>query len=199
MKLSSILILLSLVYSTFCVPELVRRNYKFRRSSHRPRASATRYAASGDYLSTRQLQSLGRNDTNSGSLDGDWLTNSSNMPPPEPANAILDKRGKPISQILIRRVPRRGANTGSRSRSAYHGAGVIPRFVSGSGSTKHLDVATHSKDSIRPDKVEQALNTAPTPQPTTPGSALTTVHINDEDDFALLLPKNPYGRPSACQ
>lgn len=194
MKPSSILILLSLVYSALCIPELLRRNYRFRRSSHHPRALAARYAASGDYLSPRQLQSLGRNDTNAGSLDGDWLTNSSNVPPPEPVNGILVKRGKPITKILKRRFSKRSGNTGSKSRSTYHGsADASPRFVSGIGSTKYLDMAAHSKDSIKPDKVKQALNTAPTPQPTTPGSALTTVHINDEDDFALLLPKNPNG------
>lgn len=194
MKLSSMLILFSLVYSTLCIPELVRRNYRFRRSSHYPRALSATYAASGDYLSPHQLQSSGRNDTNARSLDGGWLTNFSNMPPPEPVNGITGKRGKPITQILKRRYPKRSGNTGSKSRSTHHGSvDASPRFVSGIGSTKHLDMAAHSKDSIKPDKVKQALNTAPTPQPTTPGSALTTVHINDEDDFALLLPKNPNG------
>lgn len=198
MKLSSVLILLSLAYSTLCIPELVRRNYRFR---HHPRALAARYrdAASGDYLSPRQLQSLGRNDTNAGSLEGDWLTNSSNVPPPKPGNGIMGKRGKPITQILRRRLPKRSGNTGSKSRSTYHGsADASPRSVSGNGSTNHSNMSARSRDSIKPDKVKQALNTAPTPPPTTPGSALTTVHINDEDDFALLLPKNPNGR-SLCQ
>lgn len=199
MKLSSMLILFSLVYSTLCIPELVRRNYRFRRFSHYPRALSAGYAASGDYLSPRQLQSSGRNDTNAGSLEGDWLTNSSNVPPPKPVNGIMGKWGKPITQILRRRLPKRSGNTGSKSRSTYHdSADASPRSVSGNGSANHLDMSARSRDSIKPDKVKQALNTAPTPPPSTPGSALTTVHINDEDDFALLLPKNPNGR-SLCQ
>lgn len=39
----------------------------------------------------------------------------------------------------------------------------------------------------------QNLNTAPTPAPTGPSSTLTTVHINDASDFALILPKVAYG------
>jgi len=177
MKLSTLLILLSLVYNTLCAPELVRRTYKFRKSSPHLRASADTYNDSKDYLNPRQLQDPGQNDTNSGDLNDNWLlTNTSDLPPLEPGSGIMGKRGKHITQILRTRATKRSVISGPKFRSA---------------SAKYLNVAARSKGSIQPDKVKQALNTAPTPQPTTAGSVLTTVHINDEDDFALLLPKNP--------
>jgi hypothetical protein len=40
---------------------------------------------------------------------------------------------------------------------------------------------------------DDALDSSPTPAPTGSDSPLTTVHITDESDFALLLPKKPHG------
>ncbi|KIM84484.1 hypothetical protein PILCRDRAFT_818055 [Piloderma croceum F 1598] len=40
--------------------------------------------------------------------------------------------------------------------------------------------------------VDDALDSSPTPAPTGSRSPLTTVHITDESDFALLLPKTPH-------
>lgn len=39
----------------------------------------------------------------------------------------------------------------------------------------------------------ESLNVAPTPSPTGSGSSLTTVHITDENDFALMLPTRQDG------
>lgn len=41
--------------------------------------------------------------------------------------------------------------------------------------------------------VDDALDSSSTPAPTGSQSSLTTVHITDESDFALLLPKKPRG------
>lgn len=42
--------------------------------------------------------------------------------------------------------------------------------------------------------VDDALDSSPTPAPTGSRSPLTTVHITDESDFALLLPKTSHGK-----
>ena len=47
------------------------------------------------------------------------------------------------------------------------------------------------------DTVQQELDTRPTPQPTGEPSVLTTVFINSEKDFALLLPR-PGGTFASC-
>lgn len=44
-----------------------------------------------------------------------------------------------------------------------------------------------------PREPAESLNMAPTPAPTGSGSSLTTVHITDENDFALLLPTRSDG------
>ena len=42
--------------------------------------------------------------------------------------------------------------------------------------------------------MDDVLDSLPTPAPTGSNSPLTTVHITDESDFALLLPKKPHGK-----
>lgn len=51
----------------------------------------------------------------------------------------------------------------------------------------------NSKFKRSPTPTDNAPNDAPTPAPTGDPSNLTTVHISDEQDFALLLPKTPNG------
>lgn len=49
------------------------------------------------------------------------------------------------------------------------------------------------KTTVHPRAAAESLNTAPTPSPTASGSSLTTVHITDENEFALLLPTRQGG------
>ncbi|KAH8110059.1 hypothetical protein DFH11DRAFT_1623356 [Phellopilus nigrolimitatus] len=70
-------------------------------------------------------------------------------------------------------------------------AGSRTSAGTGHGAEANLKSATKVKVDKRAPQPSQALNLAPTPAPTASGSSLTTVHVNDEDDFALLLPKNP--------
>ena len=42
--------------------------------------------------------------------------------------------------------------------------------------------------------VDDASDPAPTPAPTGDPNPLTTVHVTDESDFALLLPNRPHGK-----
>jgi hypothetical protein len=51
----------------------------------------------------------------------------------------------------------------------------------------------NSKLKRTPTPTDDAPNDTPTPAPTGDPSNLTTVHISDEQDFALLLPKTPNG------
>ena len=52
------------------------------------------------------------------------------------------------------------------------------------------------KNAKRDDSSSTSLNMAPTPAPTGPNSANTTVHISSETDFALLLPSQQGGTHS---
>ena len=51
----------------------------------------------------------------------------------------------------------------------------------------------HSNLKRSPTRTDSGLKDTPTPAPTGDPDVLTTVHINDEQGFALLLPKTPHG------
>ncbi|KAL5497777.1 hypothetical protein ACEPAH_2708 [Sanghuangporus vaninii] len=142
-----------------------------------------------------------KNKYHSSSLHGSSSKNwTSNAFPERYKDAYSNYTSSTASSVAPHRLQSAPAKSHHHSRRnsysslGYHPSGmktahgIHPKSPS---PTRPTSVSSSSRMNKSTKTKRSPLNTAPTPAPTADGSSDTTVYINDEDDFALLLPNIP--------
>ena len=197
MKLPVSLILLGFVFTLHSAVALPGRSLRPGGSQH---LNAIRNAAKGHLVKRPHSELVPR---------AGWRNRTSHAQHEHRASNVKKYSRYTISPSV---APYRSSSP-SLSKSHYlHKRMPSPSHIFRSSSTRNSSTSANSANNspasptvleasnpptIVPDKTKNPkrspLNTAPTPAPTAPGSPDTTVHINDEKDFALLLPNRPGG------
>ena len=113
-------------------------------------------------------------------------------------NGSLSGREERVADIplghISRSNPSKVARKGVVAASAHAHTEPRDETVSTTISREKLEAATRVKNQKRSPQNTQGLDLSPTPAPTGSSSSLTTVYINDDSDFAILLPKTANGK-----
>ena len=192
MELLKSIIIFVLVSGAVCVPDRLR----LKSGSSSGMSSSNQlgdFDSVGSYDKTSASESLDLYSYTSGeNIHRRSSAKSSNIPV-KPFRK-QDKTSVPTKTFRVRYNARKLDSDSSKRnhlRMKYkHKAYMKPRILT---SVSKAGPKEKSMTKVAADKRGASSELSPTPAPTGVASTLTTVHISDENDFALLLPRTPNG------